>query len=148
MSEFKAKLEAFLKAQKGNNPAKVETETSRFVQSEVVEYVPKERWGNVLKWMVGNALAYGIGINLAAAIVRGASGLIDQSTANDLAHAVESGFLDNKDDFDHFAEGSLNLGSGESEVLFEESLDVSASDLSSKGVEEIGAADVIESLLG
>lgn len=97
---FQEKLDKFVENQRGQSAYDVQRNADTLAH-ELREYVPKERWGNIFKYIVAYALGIGLGHALAAALVKGVDGLAPKEfDTNALAESIEDG---------HFDEGSFNL---------------------------------------
>lgn len=95
MATFKEKLEEFVRKQRGKSEYDAQYDAHQFSR-EVQEYAPKERWGNIFKYIIAYALGIGLGHALAAALTRGIDELgtpvgID---AEPLAQEIEQGNFD------------------------------------------------------
>lgn len=101
MSTFRERLDAFVEGQRGKNEKEAQNNAHQFSQ-QLQEYAPKERWGNIFKYIIAYALGIGLGHALAAALVRGADGLAPSGIETEpLAEAVEDGSFD-AESFDTF----------------------------------------------
>ena len=98
---FQDKLDTFVRNQKGKTPDDAQLAAHNFSQ-QIQEYAPKERWGNIFKYVIAYALGIGLGHALAAALTRGVDELAPPSVETEpLAQAVEQGNFD-FESFDNF----------------------------------------------
>lgn len=94
MGTFQEKLNKFVEGQRDKNKDEAQLNADKFAR-ELQEYVPKERWENVFKYIITYALGIGLGHALAAALVRGADHLAPQNfEVEPLASSIEAGHFD------------------------------------------------------
>lgn len=106
---FREKLQDFIRRQRNQSENDAQHNAHQFSQ-EVQEYAPKERWGNIFKYIVAYALGIGLGHALAAALIRGADELAKPSGMDPdaLANAIESGDI-NADNFEAFMDNEIGI---------------------------------------
>lgn len=108
MSTFEERLQSFVRNQEGKSEREVQN-NAHALSREIQEYAPKERWGNIFKYVVAYALGIGLGHALAAALTRGADELagpsgLDTEQVGTLADSIEAGHFD-EESFCSFVEG-------------------------------------------
>lgn len=89
---FREKLQDFVRRQRNQSAHDVQQNAHDFSQ-QVQEYAPKERWGNIFKYIVAYALGIGLGHAVAAALTRGVDELALPSgmDPDTLASEIEAG---------------------------------------------------------
>lgn len=108
MSAFQQKLDNFVQSQRGKTAAEVQNNADAFAL-EAQQYAPKERWGNIFKYIIAYALGITLGHLLVGAIARGADHLAPSDLpADQLAQELEAGRFD-ADDFNLFLEQEYNV---------------------------------------
>lgn len=129
-TKFLESLKKFGDSQQGKKPEEVEKNTQAYA-AQVQEYAPKERWGNIGKWMVGYFLTILALKALAPSVARGAEELFAPSgvDAQALSAGIEDGTVKTAEDLDQVT----------TEYISDEGNDFS--DLDGTGAENITMSD-------